>query len=164
MNLPFVSKLKPKYLIEIGGFILSFYFKENDIKNTFLQIDTVSGIWSMRIDGRTHPFGYLYAAASQGNETQLHGYAALMYRTAMALTQSQEFVNGLTKEINKLDRYIMKEAEKAAKSVSKHQELADAELMREAIERGKPMSRQQRRKMERESRKEMKQILDEDKE
>jgi len=128
---------KPKYRIEIGGFIASFFFKENDIKNTFLQIDTVSGIWSMRIDCRTYSFGYLYAAASQGNETQIHGYAALMYRTAMALTQEQGFVDGLTKEINKLDKRLMKEAERNAAEIDEPTEIASQSLMEDiASEQG----------------------------
>ncbi len=135
MKNPFVQK--PKFRIEVGGFIASFFFKENDINNTFLRIETVSGVWSMRLDGRTHPFGYLYTAVSQGDETQIHGYAALMYRTAMALTQSQGFVEGLNKEINKLDKRLMKRAESEAAKIDETTEQANQAFMEDiASEQG----------------------------
>lgn len=124
---------KPQHRIEVGGFIASFYFKENDVKSTYLKIDTISGIWSMRLDGRTYPFGYLYAAVMQGQHEQIHGYAALMYRTAMSLTQSQGFVDGLTKEINKLDKRLMKKAEKDAHQVSPEMEDGACALMEDIV-------------------------------
>lgn len=121
----------PRYHIEAGGFIIDLYLKEGNIKKSYMEIKTLSGIFSMRIDARTHPFGYLWAAASQGNETQLHGYAVIMYRTAMALTQSQGFVDGLTKEINNLDRRLAKRAEKAASEIAEYQDQGDAAFMEE---------------------------------
>lgn len=154
---------KPQYRIEVGGFIASFYFKENDIKNTYLQIDTISGIWSMRLDGRTYPFGYLYAAASQDNKGQIHGYAAFMYRTAMALTQSQGFVDGLTKELSKLDRRLMKEAEQKMKQISPEMEQGEIAFMESVIERSQ-MSKKEAKKASEEDKAILRELLKEDKE
>lgn len=154
---------KPKYHIEVGGFIIDLYFKEGDIKRSYMEIKTLSEIFSMRIDARTHPFGYLWAAASQGKETQLHGYAAMMYRTAMALTQSQGFVDGLTKEINKLDKRLAKKAEKAASEVTEYQDQASAAFMEDiASEQG--MSKKELKAKREADKAEMRAILNEDKE
>lgn len=138
----------PQHHIEVGGFIIDLYFKEGNIKKSYMEIKTLSGIFSMRIDARTHPFGYLWAAASQGKETQLHGYAVMMYRTAMALTQSQGFVDGLTKEINKLDKRLVKKAEKASSEVTEYQDQASAVFMEEvaAYAEASPKDRKKIRK------------------
>lgn len=151
----------PQHHIEVGGFIIDLYFKEGKIKKSYMEIKTLSGIFSMRIDARTHPFGYLWAAASQGKETQLHGYAAMMYRTAMALTQSQGFVDGLTKEINKLDKRLLKKAEKAASEVSEYQDQASAALMEDiASESG--MSKKELKEKREADKELMREVLNED--
>lgn len=151
-------KPKPQYRIETGGFIASFFFKEGDIKNTYLQIDTVSNIWSMRIDGRTHAFGYLYAAAAQGLESQIHGYAVMMYCTAMALTQSQEFVDGLTKEINKYDKRLMTKAKRKAATSDEHEEIAAQAFMESVVEYAEATPKK-RKKISKEDREQIKQAI-----
>lgn len=77
-------------------------------------------------------------------------------------TTDQQFDNDAWQVILKWQERKMNEGAENAKNVTDWQERADDALMREAIERGKPMSRQQRRRMERNARKEMKDIIKED--
>ena len=71
-----IFKQKPYKTVEVGGFVFNFYFKEKNVKKTYLDILTVSDIWSMRIAGGTYTYGYLLAAVEQGMTEQLHGFAA----------------------------------------------------------------------------------------
>ena len=158
-----ILKTKPYKCVDAGQFHFDFYYKEGSIKDTYLEVTCDSGIFALRIGGNTHAYGYLLAAAEQNRIDQLQGYAVTLYIPAMSLTQDQGLCNDCQKAIMKWQKRKMREGAENAKKVTDWQEQADDALMREAIERGKPMSRQQRRKMERESRKEMKQILNEDK-
>lgn len=158
-----ILKTKPYKSVDAGQFHFDFYYKEGSIKDTYLEVTCDSGIFALRIGGNAHAYGYLLAAAEQNRIDQLQGYAVTLYIPAMSLTQDQGLCNDCQKAITKWQKRKMREGAENAKNVTDWQEQADDALMREAIERGKPMSRQQRRKMERESRKEMKQILNEDK-
>ena len=158
-----ILKTKPYKSVDAGQFHFDFYYKEGSVKDTYLVVSCDSGIFALRIGGNTHTFGYLLAAAEQNRIDQLQGYAVTLYIPAMSLTQDQGLCNDCQKAIMKWQKRKMREGAENAKNVTDWQEQADDALMREAIERGKPMSRRQRRKMERESREEMKQILNEDK-
>ncbi len=160
-----ILKTKPKHHLEIGNgaFIADFYVDEKnpDVKHNYLHIYAPNGVFEQKVIG--YPFGYLLAAVSQGKEEEVHSYCVMLWRVTQEIYQDLGFCQDIIKAINKRDKRLMKEAEQNAKNVTDWQEQADNALMREAIERGKPMSRQQRRKMERESRKEMREILNEDK-
>ena len=156
-------KNKPYKTCKVGEWVFDFYYKEGNIHRTYLKITSTSGIMSLVLGGNTHAYGYLLAAAEQNRIDQLQGYAVTINIPAMIITQDQGLCNDCQKAIMKWQKRKMREGAENAKKVTDWQEQADDALMREAIERGKPMSRQQRRKMERESRKEMKQILNEDK-
>ncbi len=159
-----ILKTKPKHHLEIGNgaFIADFYVDEKnpDVKHNYLHIYAPNGVFEQKVVG--YPFGYLLAAVSQGNENEIHSYCIMLWRITQEIYQDAGFANDIIRAINKRDKRLMKQAEKEAAKVSEAEEMASDALMREAIERGKPMSRQQRRKMERESREEMKQILDDD--
>lgn len=159
----FNSKKTPQYSVSVGNntFIADFYVDEKnpDVKHNYLHIYAPNGVFEQKVVG--YPFGYLLAAVSQGNENEIHSYCIMLWRITQEIYQDLGFAQDIIKAINKRDKRLMKQAEKEAAKVSEAEEMASDALMREAIERGKPMSRQQRRKMERESRKEMKQILNE---
>ncbi|WP_305156204.1 hypothetical protein [uncultured Muribaculum sp.] len=158
-----ILKTKPKHHLEIGNgaFIADFYVDEKnpDVEHNYLHIYAPNGVFEQKVVG--YPYGYLLAAVSQGDENEIHSYCIMLWRITQEIYQDLGFAQDIIKAINKRDKRLMKQAEKEAAKVSEAEEMASDALMREAIERGKPMSRQQRRKMERESRKEMKQILNE---
>lgn len=129
-----IFKQKPMKTVECGGFIVDFYYKEDDFKHTYMEIGTVSGVWSMRIAGNTHAYGYLLAAAQQDVMEQLHGYAAMLYVTSHQLTQDQGFVDDITKSIIKWQRRMNKKAESAAKNVKDFEEVASQAFMEQSIE------------------------------
>lgn len=159
-----ILKTKPKYHIEIGNgaFVVDFYVDEKhpDVKHNYLHIYAPNGVFEHKIVG--YPYGYLLAAVSQGKEEEVHSYCVMLWRVTQEIYQDPNFANDIIRALNKRDERLMKEAEDNAKKVTEVEEIASDALMREAIERGKPMSRQQRRKMERESRKQMRKILRED--
>ena len=161
-----ILKTKPKHHLEIGNgaFIADFYVDEKnpDVKHNYLHIYASNGVFEQKVVG--YPFGYLLAAVSQGKEEEVHSYCVMLWRVTQEIYQDLGFCQDIIKVINKRDKRLMKEAEQNAKNVTDADEMASDALLREAIERGKPMSRQQRRKMKRESREEMKQILNEDNE
>ena len=154
-----IFKKKPYRTIDAGEFHFNFYYKEGVIKDTYLTITTDSGIFEMKIGGNTFAYGYLLAALEQGMVEQLHGYAVMVYLTSLQLPTEERFCEDIQKAIMSWQKRKMKEGEKAAKEVTETQEIADDAFMREAIERGSAKTRQQRRKMERESRKEAKKVV-----
>lgn len=129
-----IFKQKPIKTVECGGFIINFYYKEGDFKRTYMEIKTLSNVWSMRIAGNTHAYGYLLAAAQQEMTEQIHGYAAMLYVTSQQLTQDQGFVDDITKSIRKWQRRMYKKAETAAKNVKDFEEVASQAFMEEAAE------------------------------
>lgn len=124
-----IFKEKAIERVETGGFIAEWYFKENSIGKSYLEISTESGIWSMRIDARSHAYGYLLESARQGKTENIHGYAALLYIAAQHLTQEQGFCDDITRSVQKWQRRLEKQAEKAAKALTPEQNEADAALM-----------------------------------
>lgn len=141
-------KKKPIERVEIGGFIAEWYFKEGNIKESYLEISTVSGIWSMRIDARNNAYGYLLEAARQGKTENIHGYAALLYITAQQLTQEPGFCDDITRSVQKWQKRMDKRAESAAKATTPEQNEADEALMGEiaAYADATPKERKQMRK------------------
>lgn len=155
-------KARPYKSVNAGQFHFNFYHKEGSIKDTYLEVTCDSGIFAVKVGGNTRAYGYLLAAAEQGRTDQLQGWAVTLYIPAMTITQDQGLCDDCQKAIMKWQRRKEREGAENAKKVTEAEEMASEALMREAIERGQPMSRQQRRKLERESRKLMRDILKED--
>lgn len=126
-------KRKPTRHYEVGGYEFDFYLKEEDERKSYLEISTGSGIFTLRLDARTYPFGYLWVAAEKGLTEQLHGYALLVSNTALRLCESQGLVDVLTCELNKyVDEGLATAAEKAA-AVTEESELASQAFMEEVV-------------------------------
>lgn len=148
---------KNKTLIEkeIGGFRFRF-------RRFWLDIESVADkYWSLRLRADTHPYLYLYSAVQQENYEQLNGYAVYVYLTSMSLTKDQLFADDVNKAFQSFESRLMAEAKAEAKKVTDYDDQQNAELMKGALERGK-MTRQQRRKAEREAQKRMKEDLREE--
>lgn len=154
-------KTKPYFSAHAGEFQFDFYYKEGKADKCYLDITTESGIFSLRIGGNTHAYGYLLAAAQQGKIEQLQGYAVTLLIPAMEITQDQGLCSEVQKSIMKWQKRKEKAAESAAKGISDAQNMADEQLMREAVKRGK-MSRKEAKKASKADREEMKRVLKED--
>lgn len=128
-----IFKQKPLKTVECGGFIVDFYYKEGDLKRTYMEIKTVSDVWSMRISGNTHAYGYLLAAVQQEMTEQIHGYAAMLYVTSQQLTQDKGFVDDITKSITKWQRRMDKKADTAAKNVTETEEQISQSVMESVL-------------------------------
>lgn len=126
-----ILKAKPYKTVECGGFIANFYYKEGNLARTYLEITTVSGIWSMRIAGNTYPYGYLLEAARQKKTEQIHGYAAMLFILSQQFVQDQGLTNDVVRGINKWQKRIDKKAQEAAKGVSDAEEIASQAFMEE---------------------------------
>ena len=126
--------IKIKYLVkEVGEWKFTFHYKEGSIEQTFLSITSTSGIYSMHIGGNTHAYGYLLAAAKQGLDNQLAGYATTLYIPAMGITQDQGLCNDVQKAISKWMKRKEAEAKSAAKAVTPEQDMASAALIEDIV-------------------------------
>ena len=130
MNL---KQRKPYLVKEVGEWKFTFHYKEGSIERTFLSITSTSGIYSMHIGGNTHAYGYLLAAAKQGLDNQLAGYATTLYIPAMGITQDQGLCNDVQKAISKWMKRKEAEAKSAAKAVTPEQDMASAALIEDIV-------------------------------
>ena len=123
-------KQRKAYLVkEVGEWKFTFHYKEGSIERTFISITSTSGIFNCRVGGNTHAFGYLLAAAKQGLDNQLAGYATTLYIPAMGITQDQGLCNDVQKAISKWMKRKEAEAKSAAKAVTPEQDMASAAFM-----------------------------------
>lgn len=127
-------KFRKPYLVkEVGEWKFTFHYKEGSIDKTFLSITSASGIFNCRIGGNTHAYGYLLAAAQQGLDKQLQGYAVSLYIPAMGITQDQGLCNDVQKAITKWMKRKEAEAKSAAKAVTEAQEQASQAFMEDIV-------------------------------
>lgn len=130
-----IKQRKPYLVKEVGEWKFTFHYKEGSIERTFLSITSTSGIYSMHIGGNTHAFGYLLAAAKQGLDNQLAGYATTLYIPAMGITKDQGLCNEVQKAISKWMKRKESEAKSAAKAVTDSEETASQAFMESVVER-----------------------------
>lgn len=128
-----IKQRKPYLVKEVGEWKFTFHYKEGSIERTFLSITSTSGIYSMHIGGNTHAYGYLLAAAKQGLDNQLAGYATTLYIPAMGITQDQGLCNDVQKAISKWMKRKEAEAKSAAKAVTPEQDMASAALIEDIV-------------------------------
>lgn len=159
------KKLKTVKNIEVGGFRVRFFFKEGNIEQSYMEIKTVSNNWYMKIDARSEVYGYLYTAASQGLENQIHGYCATLYAIATGIISEQQFTDEVQKAIIGFMERMDKKAKEESDKITETQEMADEALMREAIERGKLRgNKKAEAKARKESEKAIKEVLEDGRE
>jgi len=133
MNCSFFKGNKPKHLYEVGGgaFKLAFYINERNPDGNYLHITTPSDVFEQKLRG--YPFGYLLAAAQQGEMSELEAYCLLLYRVSEEISQDAGFANDIIKALNKRDKRLMKQAENRAKTVTSEQEQVAQAFMEEII-------------------------------
>lgn len=126
----------------------------------YLEIKSVSDSISIRIGAGMHPYAFLLEASMQGLEKQLYGYAYLVFSSALLMTKDQDFVVAMNDALLAYSDQTLAKGAELATQVTEDQEKADAELMKGTIERA-GMTRQQRRKAERDARDKMRKIYNE---
>lgn len=158
-----IKQRKPYLVKEVGEWKFAFHYKEGSIEKTFLSITSTSGIMNIHLGGNTHAFGYLLAAAKQGLDNQLAGYATTLYIPAMGITQDQGLCNDVQKAISKWMKRKEAEGAEKAKTVTPEQDMASAALMEDiASESG--MSKKELKAKREADKAEMRAVLNEDKE
>ena len=158
-----LKQRKPYLVKEVGEWKFTFHYKEGSIERTFLSITSTSGIMNIHLGGNTHAFGYLLAAAKQGLDNQLAGYATTLYIPAMGITQDQGLCNDVQKAISKWLKRKEAEGAEKAKTVTPEQDIASAALM-EDIASEQDMSKKELKAKREADREMMKEVLNEDKE
>lgn len=124
-----IKPRKPYLVKEVGEWKFTFHYKEGSIERTFLSITSSSGIFSCRVGGNTHAYGYLLAAAKQGLDSQLAGYVTTLFIPAMAMTQDQELTSGVQKAIVEWQKRKETEGAEKAKAVTDSEEMASQAFM-----------------------------------
>lgn len=143
--------------------MFDFYYKEGNIRRTYLKITSISGIMSLILGGNTHAYGYLLAAAKQERIDQLQGYIVSLFIPAMAMTQDQELTSGVQKVIVEWQKRKEAEGAEKAKAVTDTEEQASQAFMEDiASEQG--MSKKELKAKREADKAEMRAILNEDKE
>lgn len=122
------------------------------IKRYYMDIESVSGIFKLRLPFNTRPYLYLLAAAQQGRTDNIYGFCLTTFMTAMLCTAEQQVYNEINDAIS---RYIDRVQKQAAPQASEFDDELALREVKANVERGQ-MTRQQRRKAEREARKNMK--------
>lgn len=125
---------KPIIELGVGDFEFKYFYRENDLRRTRLEISCPSGTFSVTVGGNTHTYGYLLEAARQQNTDALHGYAVMVYFTAMSLTQSDAFCGDVRHSVEKHMRRLDREAQRASGTVGEYENLAAEALMSRIVE------------------------------
>lgn len=135
-----------------GGFEIE--FRQYD-----LRIKSISKNFAMKIRAGEYSFGYLVSSIAQGKEANAHGYAAFMYLLATEICKDDKLRAEVQRAIESYHKRV--EVKKKVKEADGDEDAAIA-MMKKDLERG-GMTRQQRRKAEREFQKEARKIIKEDK-
>lgn len=122
---------------EAGGFRWTF-------RRFWLDITTVSGNFKVRFIADEHPYGYLAAGK---DDTNIHGFARMMYDVGKLLTTDQEFVDDVTNAIVNYNSRLEKQA--AGDVVDDETEEKIAMETEKAIQEHVELPKKERRKVER---------------
>ena len=132
---------------DYGGFRITF-------KTHYVDIVSESRNFNLRLASYTHPYLYLLEAAKQGNRNNIYGYCLMLFNTAVLVTTDQRLVDDIRVALVDYNARMDNEAKKQPEPTDFDNELAIHEV-KENMERGN-MTRQQRRKAEREKQKMLK--------
>lgn len=122
---------------EAGGFNWIF-------RRFWLEISTKSGNFKARFTADENPFGYLVAGKDDSN---VHGFAYVLYTVGKLLTTDQGFVNDIHRAIQKYNQRLNKKAASGVVEDETEEKIALEEMkqIQEVVE----MPKKERRKYER---------------
>lgn len=158
----FTFKNKTFWECEIGGFRYKFRKYWLDIKSI------ADNHWNLRIGSANYAYGFLLAALAEMQKAEAEGDVATaetnkryfsyfttnLYLTSGYILSDTKFTKGLLKEIEWANNRVMRQAQAEAAATTKEQNDADEALM-QSVANEANMTRQQRRKAQREQRKAM---------
>lgn len=124
------------------------------VRRYWLEIETISGNWKMRVTASEHPYGYLVAGLTKKSEENLFGFAETMYYLNATLTRDQRLVNDIQDAIR---GYEARLSEKPVDEESEEAAIAEVKKVQEYVE----ATPKQRRKMERDVNGRFKKVLKE---
>ena len=152
---------KPYLVKEVGKWKFTFHYKEGNIKKTFLSITNDSGMFNCHIGGRNEAYYFLLHVAMQNDTAVLHDYITRLYHLATVWNDT-ELAKDVNTAINNWHERVNAEAAEKAAAVNDSEEMASQAFMEDVVAYAEA-SPKERKRMSKESRKEMKQILNEDK-
>ena len=109
----------------------------------WLEIETISGNFKMRIMADEHPYAYLLAGVQQGNDKNLFGFAETLYYLNATLTRDQGLVNDIQKALRKYEARLSKTEPEPEEEEA--QAIAEVKAVQEYVD----ASPKERKKMER---------------
>lgn len=122
---------------EAGGFRWVF-------RRFWLEISTKSGNFTVRFTADEHPFGYLVAGKDDSN---VHGFAYVLYTVGKLLTTDQGFVNDIHRAIQKYNQRLNKQAASEVVEDETEEKIALEEVKR--VQEHVELPKKERRKVER---------------
>jgi hypothetical protein len=111
----------------------------------WLDIETLSGNWKMRVMACEHPFGYLLYGAQHDNEQNLFGFAETMYFLSSTLTTEQKLVDEINAAIDAYEERLMSTEKKEEDDEPEGQAIEEVKAIQEYVD----ATPKQKRKMER---------------
>ena len=120
----------------------------------YMDIVSESKNFKLRLAFFTRPYLYLLESAKQGKKENIYGFTLAVYQTSMMLCTDQKFIDDNNKALSDCFARMEKRIANKPKASDFENDLALKEV-KANVERGQ-MTRQQRRKAEREARKNMK--------
>ena len=132
---------------DFAGFKITF-------RRYYMDIVSESKNFKLRLAFFTQPYLYLLESAKQGKKENIYGFTLAVYQTSMMLCTDQKFIDDNNKALSACFARMEKRGASQKKASDFENYLALKEV-RANVERGQ-MTRQQRRKAEREARKNMK--------
>lgn len=164
----FVFKFRNKTLwkSDIGGFKYS-------VRRFWIDIRSIAkNEWNLRIGVNSHAYGYFLYVLTQMQDAEQKGdtatveslkqhfafYATNLNLASTFILSDKKFTSAIVREIDWSINRMMKKAAEEAKATTKEQEDTDEAFLQSAVERGN-MTRQQRRKAQRDERKAMKKAI-----
>lgn len=124
---------------EVGGFRWVF-------RRFWLEISTKSGNFTVKFTADENPYGYLVAGKDDSN---VHGFAYVMYMVGKLLTTDQGFVNDIHRAIQKYNQRLNKKAASGVVEDETEEKVAVEEVkkVQDYVEK----SPKERRKLERDA-------------
>lgn len=118
---------------EHGGFKWCF-------RRFWLSVETLSGNFKARFTAAEHPYGYLLAGKDDSN---IEGFAQMLYTVGMLLTTDQGFVDDVRKALRKYEKRLIQEVvEDEGEEIAA---IKEVQAVQEHIE----LPKKERRKVER---------------
>ena len=137
---------KPIYEFEFSdAWRVRFYYREGSLKDTYVEIETRSGVMSLRLSGTCYAYGYLLESARQDKRDNILGFCRLMWIMADNIYEDEKLFKDIVRDINAYDKRLERKAQKLSEATTKEDEATAKAIMDEAVEYSQ-MKRGERRK------------------